>query len=193
MPELIIFSLLTGKYKTYFNLFIVFLVSGIWHGAAMTFVIWGAIHGIIIVLEKATGKFRKHVFQSIKLTKKNLVGRLFFMMVTFVIVCFAWIFFRANSLKDAFAIIKKVFSFDRGEETILTEIGMDTPNFYAALIFIALMIIFEIVHKRKNMALTLAKQNVVVRWGFYIIAALVMVTFGIYGSYNESQFIYFQF
>jgi D-alanyl-lipoteichoic acid acyltransferase DltB (MBOAT superfamily) len=182
-----------GKYRTYLNLFLVFLVSGIWHGAAMTFVIWGAVHGIIIVLEKATGSFRKNIFKSIKLTKNNLVGRLFFMTITFVIVCFAWIFFRANSLADAYAIVGKIFAFDKGEKTIITEIGMDASNFYAALIFIALMIIFEIIHKRKSMVVTLAKQNILVRWSFYLIAALVLVVFGIYGSYDESQFIYFQF
>lgn len=182
-----------GKYRTYLNLFLVFLISGIWHGAAMTFVIWGAVHGVIIVLEKATGSFRKNIFQKIKLTKKSIVGRFFFMTVTFVIVCFAWIFFRANSLADAFAIVGKVFTFDKGEKTIISEIGMDASNFYAALVFIALMIVFEIIHKRKSMVVTLAKQNILVRWGFYIIAALVLVTFGIYGSYDESQFIYFQF
>jgi hypothetical protein len=159
----------------------------------MTFVIWGAVHGIIIVLEKATGSFRKNIFKSIKLTKNNLVGRLFFMTITFVIVCFAWIFFRANSLADAYAIVGKIFAFDKGEKTIITEIGMDASNFYAALIFIALMIIFEIIHKRKSMVVTLAKQNILVRWSFYLIAALVLVVFGIYGSYDESQFIYFQF
>lgn len=182
-----------GKYRTYLNLFLVFFVSGIWHGAAMTFVIWGAIHGIIIVLEKATQEFRTRFFSKIKLHKNTIFGNIFFTLTTFIIVCFAWIFFRANSLKDSFEIIKKIFVFESGEKNFYSEIGLDTPNFIAALVFIILMLLFEMAHKRYNMAKKVNNLPLVGRWGFYIISAIVLIIFGIYGSYNQSQFIYFQF
>lgn len=182
-----------GKYRTYFNLFMVFFISGIWHGAAMTFVIWGAIHGIIIVLEKATGTQRKRLFESIKLDKKNIFGKIFFITITFAIVCFAWIFFRANSAKDSWIIIDKIFSFQMGDINIASDLGLNAVEFYASFIFIILMLGFEWFHYRINMAKKLALQHFTVRWGFYIVAAVVMIIFGVYGSFKESEFIYFQF
>ncbi|MEO1808779.1 MAG: MBOAT family O-acyltransferase, partial [Bacteroidota bacterium] len=91
------------KWRWYYNLFLTFLVSGLWHGAAWTFVIWGAIHGLILVVEQMTGI-------SGKKGKRFTWGvRLFRMGYTFMVVCVAWIFFRAESVSDAFALIGKMW------------------------------------------------------------------------------------
>jgi len=182
-----------GKYRTYFNLFMVFFISGIWHGAAMTFVVWGAIHGIIIVLEKATNTQRKAFFQKIKLDQSKVSGKLVFMAVTFAIVCFAWIFFRANSIKDSMVIVSKIFSFSSSGKSIASEIGLNAVEFYASFIFIAFMLAFEWTHKKVNLGKYLAQQHLLTRWTFYVISAIVIIIFGIYGSFRESEFIYFQF
>ncbi|WP_420571263.1 MBOAT family O-acyltransferase [Kordia sp.] len=182
-----------GKYRTYFNLFMVFFISGIWHGAAMTFVIWGAIHGIIIVLEKATGKVRKKTFESIKLDKRSFFGKIFFITITFIIVCFAWIFFRANSLSDSLIIIDQIFSFGSSGKSITSELGMNQVEFYASLFFILFMLSFEWSHKKWNLSTLLQRQNTFVRWSFYAVSAIVIIILGVYGSFNESEFIYFQF
>ncbi|RKN00879.1 MBOAT family protein, partial [Aquimarina sp. AD1] len=85
-----------GRYRWFFNLFITFLISGLWHGAKWTFVIWGAINGIYLIIEiLCNGKRRKGVF--------NVIS-------TFCFISFAWIFFRANSVGDAFYIINKIFT-----------------------------------------------------------------------------------
>ena len=72
-----------GKYKMYFNLFAVFLVSGLWHGAAMTFIIWGAIHGFIIVIEKAFTKQRKLLYKKLKISKNIFIRKMIFIPLIF--------------------------------------------------------------------------------------------------------------
>lgn len=92
-----------GKYRLYFNLWLVFLASGLWHGASWSFVVWGAYHGLFLVMERAfllrwyekAGKFISTVF-------------------TFLIVIVGWVFFRIEKLSDAFTFIKTMFSFNTG-------------------------------------------------------------------------------
>ena len=91
-----------GKIRTYINILIVFLTSGLWHGAAWTYIIWGMLHGIMSVL---TRTFRRYI------EKWNKV---FSWMVTFAGVSIAWIFFRANTIGDAKAVIWRLLSFDFG-------------------------------------------------------------------------------
>ena len=74
----------------------------------MTFIIWGAVHGAIIVLEKALSKWRERIFVSVKLNRETVVSKLLFISITFTIVCFAWIFFRANNLSDAITLISNL-------------------------------------------------------------------------------------
>ncbi|HZL34376.1 MAG TPA: MBOAT family O-acyltransferase [Tepidisphaeraceae bacterium] len=90
-----------GWLATYRNLFIVFLVSGIWHGSAWTFAIWGVLHAIGVML---TRELERSAFY------RNRVPRLFKQAWVFLYVCFAWIFFRADSLSDAMLIVQRLFS-----------------------------------------------------------------------------------
>lgn len=184
-----------GKYKTYFNLFAVFLISGLWHGAAMTFVVWGAIHGFIIVLEKAFSKQRKATLEILKIKKGSLVHKIIFIPIIFTIVCFAWIFFRANSFADATLLIRNI-NFTNIE--VLTngkifELGLSKPEFILALIAVFLLIIFEWTHKKINFQQKLKEQFAVVRWSVYLVIIFTIVIFGIYGEGQVSEFIYFQF
>ena len=89
------------KNKLYFNLWLVFLVSGLWHGASWTFILWGAYHGTFLVLER--------IFL-IEILKKT--GKIFSTLFTFLITSVGWVIFRADSPKQAFLIISKLFSFD---------------------------------------------------------------------------------
>ena len=86
------------------NLMITFLVSGLWHGANWTFVIWGALHGIYLVLENM---IRRYIYTP---QNNTFISKAFSTIVSFFFICFAWLFFRANSIGDAFMIIKKIFS-----------------------------------------------------------------------------------
>lgn len=90
-----------GKLRNYFNLLITFVVSGIWHGANWTFLCWGTIHGILLCIEKAFG-----------ISKQKYTGakKSFHWAATFVLVCFAWILFRANNLSDAVSVVTGIFT-----------------------------------------------------------------------------------
>jgi alginate O-acetyltransferase complex protein AlgI len=149
-----------GKYKTYFNLFIVFLISGLWHGAAMTFVIWGAIHGIIIVIEKALSKNKELVFSRLKIDKENSSNSVVSVTITFIIVCFAWVFFRANSFADSKLIVTSFFSNNFyelfGESLYL--IGLEENEFSLLLISILGLILFERFNRKRSLFKILNKQ-----------------------------------
>lgn len=185
-----------GKIRTYANIFIVFVVSGLWHGAAMTFLIWGAIHGIILMIEKGTFTIRKKLFNKLGLQKSNLSNHLFFGFIIFTIVCFAWVFFRANSLSDSFQIINGFFNgVNLGDvfnkNTYL--IGFKPNEFKIITIAILLLFMFEYLHRTYNVIKFLNNQATLFRWSFYLSIVLTIIVFGIYGDRNIQEFIYFQF
>jgi alginate O-acetyltransferase complex protein AlgI len=96
-----------SKYRLYFNLWIVFLLSGLWHGASWGFIVWGAYHGTFLALERGF---------LLKLFEKT--GKLFRTVFTFFIVVVGWVFFRVEKLHDAFVYIKRMFVFDFSAQAI---------------------------------------------------------------------------
>lgn len=175
-----------GEYRTYFNLFLVFVVSGLWHGAAVTFIIWGAIHGIIIVVEKALSKTPLHI------NRNKLFPKIIFTAFTFSIVCFAWIFFRANTFADSLYIVKNLFNFNF-EKWSLYNLGLPSHEFDFAIIVIILLLLFDAFHRKYNALKVMNKSNVIVQSLVYTIIVYSIVIFGIYGDNSVSEFIYFQF
>ncbi len=185
-----------GNYRTYTNILIVFIVSGLWHGAAMTFIIWGAIHGIILIIEKLIANKKTKIFEILNLSKNNLSNHIFFGLITFSIVCLAWIFFRSNSLPDAFIILNGIFTNFNISEIFLKEtylIGIKQNEFQILLLAIVVMCFIEIRHKKKSIITFLDHQSVIFRWGCYFISIMSIIIFGIYGPRNIQEFIYFQF
>jgi len=179
-----------GTYRTYINLFLVFFISGLWHGAAMTFVIWGSIHGIIIVLEKATTKNRRKLYKAIGIDKDIFSNRIIFGVITFCIVAFAWIFFRANTFTDAKYIVSHLFDFS---STIsFSGLGLSIFNFNLSIVLILGLILLEYVNKAIDLKTTFNSQNVFFRWSFYLSSVLLILLYGVYGS-NSPEFLYFQF
>lgn len=166
-----------------FAIFTTFLISGFWHGAAWTFVIWGAIHGLLLVLEMRTGKRRKKFEKKHNLTKKGWyvwTQRL----CTFAIICLTLVFFRANSLPDAFATFGYMFnpadiSFGQGRTYLM----------YSA-IGIAILIIKEYVDEYGLTVPFFGKSNFVsnVVWMSFLIVCIAW-----FGEFDGGEFIYFQF
>ena len=95
-----------SKIKRYRNILIVFITSGIWHGASWNFMIWGALHGIYLCLELLLKPFKGFVITTLKIKKESFGFKLFQISLTFFLVSFAWIFFRAKTLSDAIYISK---------------------------------------------------------------------------------------
>ncbi|MCL4114221.1 UNVERIFIED_CONTAM: hypothetical protein GTU68_065102 [Idotea baltica] len=177
--------------KKYRNILIVFVTSGLWHGASWNFLIWGFLHGVYYVLDIALTP----IVQGLNVRVRELYKRIFQLLLTFTLVCFAWIFFRANSLSDALYLIKNIFVFN--PEVVLKngmyEMGLDRREFKVALIAIAALLSFDFIEGKLSFYNLLRKQHIIFRWLFYVILILVILIFGVYGGNEKAPFIYFQF
>ncbi|GHA80280.1 MBOAT family O-acyltransferase [Pontibacter akesuensis] len=185
------------KWRWYYNLFIVFLVSGLWHGASWTFVIWGALHGVYQVFGIVTRSGRNALVQKIGLTNYPLLYKWVQVLTVFALVCFSWIFFRANSISDAFYIVGQCFS-------VLTNPGqvvaMDWSHdvfmeqgvkvFGTSVIAIAIMETVHLIQRNGSVSQLIGQRPAFVRWGMYYLAIIAVLLFGQFGN---QEFIYFQF
>ncbi len=166
-----------GVSRWYLNLFLTFLVSGLWHGANWTFVIWGALHGAYIVLENI---FKLQVKKNQKISFHNRVIRT---LLVFILVDFAWIFFRANNVSEAFYIIRNIFNFTG-------EVFYDYKIFFYGIIGLFVLFINDIiVENYKDSILENSKINYKSVLYFVFLICLILFT----GVFNGGQFIYFQF
>ena len=167
------------KSRWILNVMIVFVISGLWHGAAYTFLIWGAMHGLFMVVERfAYGDKIKEIPTGFSL------GNIVRMGVTLSLVNFAWIFFRLNTLGDVCAVISKIFT-NRG--------GLYIDAKLILYIVPALIIVFFfdfIAEKRTGKMFLLDNDKRIVRWIAYCSLLLFVLLFG---SFEQTQYIYFQF
>jgi len=175
-----------GKARTLINLVIVFLVSGLWHGAAMTFVAWGLLHGIYQVIGALTTPLRKKLFP-----KDNVILGIFRTLFTFALVCLGWVLFRANSLSDALVIFKEIFTLS-GVFDIFS-LGLSRGMLAAVGIFSALLLAFDFTD-RKGKVSAFINAHAAVRCLVWFILLLSIFVFGYYGSgFDPQDFVYFQF
>jgi D-alanyl-lipoteichoic acid acyltransferase DltB (MBOAT superfamily) len=172
--------------RVYSNLFLVFVISGLWHGAAFGFIIWGALHGFIIVLEKHFSSARNRFFGG----KRNRLRHIIGIPVTFLTTSFAWVFFRSNSIQDATQIISNVF---KKPTSPVYSSALEALEIYSLITFIALLLVFEVAHKRFKILRFLNSQIFIFRWSLYFVIIYILILFGIYGENQASEFIYFQF
>lgn len=180
-----------GVAKTYRNLMVTFLLSGLWHGADWTYIIWGGIHGAYQIIENAAGRY---VGKGVKSGKTNIIVRGFRRLFTFGLVCFAWIFFRANTIKDAFYIITNMFAGISEPKKYLKDgiLSFENYSVIGILIFeIVLLILIDIFQKSYDLINVISQKTCFVRWAIYIIFCTIIVFFASRGT--TKAFIYFQF
>lgn len=179
-----------GKLRKYFNLILVFLVSGLWHGADLSFVLWGLIHGIFNVLENIFGINKKS-------RRKNILLDSFRRILTFIIVVFAFIYFRAENIHHGneylLAIINNPRSLNIMEDLSKTSFGIS--NIYPLIIGIIILFVFDILKYNKiNLVEKVLKIILPIRCLIYFAFIFAIIIFGVYGpEFSESAFIYFQF
>ena len=175
-----------GKVRHALNVMITFLVSGLWHGANWTFVVWGGIHGAAQIVENAVIP-----------KKKQSTGIVWWIkiFVVFVFVSFAWIFFVSNSMGDAAYVIGHLFDNIRNPIKYLhdgfVKIGMDKVMFAREMILVAIMGVFDFLSVKTDVISQLSRKNLVVRWAVYICLGLIIVFFSQKGV--AAEFVYFQF
>lgn len=180
----------TTKIKTLRNLVIVFLISGLWHGAAWTFVIWGALHAFYMVISVSTEKHRAKIAKKIGLNKIPTIHNLIRILITFNLVAFGWIFFRANSLSDAVYIITHLFSNLNLDFITNAAILGGRINFLIVLICILIMEIVHYMQEKTGIRPLFYRINPYLRAIIYILVMLIILLFGVFTS---TKFIYFQF
>lgn len=180
--------------RNYMNLFIVFLLCGLWHGANWTFVIWGVLHGFYLISERLTLDYRALLVKKMSLDKMGALLKVMRVLITFVLVCFAWIFFRAQNLNDAWYIVTHLFS---GWDSVL--FGYDLQpvlilGSYKFFVTVVILIGFtETVYlmQRKGSVVEMLNQKPIwLRWSVYYILVISIV---LLGNFSSQEFIYFQF
>ena len=187
-----------SKRRHYINILIVFLVSGLWHGAKWSFVAWGLLHGVYQVLGNVFAPYRRRLCEKMAIrtdTSVFLLGRIF---VTFVLVDFAWLFFRADGFLNALRMCKRILlelhplSLMNGR---LYELGLDRMNFWLLVYGIGFLLLTDILRYRGVRLRTwFVQQNWLFRELMVVGGILFILVFGIWGNaYNASSFIYFQF
>ena len=188
-----------GKFRKYLNQMIVFLVSGLWHGADWTFVIWGGLHGFYQIIGDLSAPIKKKLETKLNVKTQATSYKLVKVAITFALTCFAWIFFRADSIAIALTYIQRMFTcLDPWSLTtgLIYSIGLDRQEMNILLISIGVLLFVDIMKRKKNIRIEniADKQNFWVRGMIIFALIFVVIIFGAYGySFDAQQFIYFQF
>lgn len=182
-----------GTLVKYRNLLITFLVSGLWHGAAWTYVVWGALHGIFQIAEDVAYKL-------FGLSRKDgrPFGRLMKCVVTFAMVDFAWLFFRADSLETAFGMIGRVVTdfglADVFNRKMAASMGLGIENLAVLAAALLVLAARDFGKNRMDFGDILLKMPTICRYAIFYAGMFGILIFGYYGpQYEAAQFIYFQF
>lgn len=165
-----------SEWRRYFNQFFVFMISGLWHGAAWTFVIWGSLHGFYLIFAVLRDKYLPRLT-----LPKNLLGKTINLITTFILVMLAWVFFRAKGTKDALTVLKKI-------STISISQDFKSPLNSIEMWFSLILIVFLLWKEFKFFNIN--TQNT---FRFYALIGLFALTIYFFGVFNTNQFIYFQF
>jgi alginate O-acetyltransferase complex protein AlgI len=181
------------KLSIVFALMVTFSLSGLWHGAAWTYILFGVLHGLAVSVEFLTKKFRKNLGKAFNPFIWNHLTQL----LTFCFLCFTWIFFRANSVYDAIYILYRIpnaFS-----EAISLVDGRSVPIFDGTLtrtgliycfLFIVMLEAIHALNNKYDLFKRIKYQNVFLRWSVYY-SLVILIIF--YASSTAHKFIYFQF
>ncbi|MCI6376841.1 MAG: MBOAT family protein [Clostridiales bacterium] len=190
-----------GLARKYLNVLLTFLLSGLWHGANWTYVVWGGLNGLLQILGDGKNRLLKRLPQrpSKPLVRRDCYSyRMLQRIITFALICLTWVFFRAESLAQAMDIFRQIFSVHNPwiffDETLYS-LGLSRLELGILLVAICALLAVDIAHEHGvSLRDRLAEQNLVFRWLVYLAAIVFILVYGVYGvGYDASQFIYFQF
>ncbi len=173
------------KWKRVIYLFITFLITGLWHGANWTFIVWGGIQGFCLIAENRFKRQREKIYSLIGFNNETTI-RIIKIIVTFHIVVLAGIFFRAKSVLYAMYIGKHIFWFEKG----WSQLQLDTSLITICISVVLFMLIIHFMQTHIRIRSTISKQPLFLRLPIYLLMILSVFVLGIF---NQEQFIYFQF
>jgi len=178
-----------GKLRRNFNVMITFLICGLWHGANWTFVVWGGIHGAGQVVENLLGKDEKN-FEGKKTIKWAVSVCLVFAFCTL-----AWIFFRAQSLSEAFYFFRNMFIGIASPVAYLKagflDLDISLLTLFKLIVFVLPVLIFDYISLKKDVFVSIKSLPVVPRWSIYAVLVIFVALFSDKGV--SSAFVYFRF
>ncbi len=188
-----------NRFRKYVNLMITFLLSGLWHGAAWTYVAWGMIHGLYRVAGDVLKPVRRKLIGLLKVRTDVFSYRFGQIACTFGLTSFAWIFFRAESIDRAILYVRNLFCrwnpWVLFNESLYT-FGLDRREAGILMAALLLLVLVDLVRYRtgRNLGEALYRQNLVFRWAAMIFLAASVIVYGVYGiDFDSSRFIYFAF
>lgn len=167
-----------SKIRNYWNIFVTFLVSGIWHGANWTFIVWGILHGLFQIIEKILGQQK---------CEYGLIGKAIKICITFLLVNFAWIFFRMPTLTDAYCFVLRIFDFSQP-----VDFDMGSRHIFLLMIIGTVILLIKDFFDEfyPNQIRLFNHPKALVRWfGYTSIIVLILLT----GVFDAGQFIYANF
>jgi D-alanyl-lipoteichoic acid acyltransferase DltB (MBOAT superfamily) len=177
------------KWRWYSNLIIVFLVSGLWHGANWTFVVWGALHGSYLVISILTKRIRERIASVIRIDRVGWLQRIVKILITSHLAIFAWIFFRANSLSDAWYIATHLFTDFQIRSNY--NLGLENMEDVFLVGVLGILLIVQMMQEKMPLRPWLQLRPMWLRWSLYFGVVSMIMMFRAYTSTLE--FIYFQF
>lgn len=184
-----------SKSRWAFNVMVVFTLSGLWHGADWTYVIWGSLHGVYQVIGRFTQKYRDNALKALHIKREWKIMQLVSMAITFWLFCYALMIFRCNDIPQAAFAAVEVFKLN-GEmfnlTSLLASAGMSMNDFLLSFATIFLLLIIQIVQGRTTIGDLLEKAGWPVRWVVYFALIFGTILLGLYGV-GDAAFIYFQF
>lgn len=187
-----------GKLRKYGNLLITFGVSGLWHGADWSYVVWGLLNGVYQIIGEVLSPLKKKIAVFLEIKEDSLSHRCIQTVTTFVLVDLAWVFFRASSVFEGLRIVKRMLTaknhwvwFDGS----LYECGLNQKNFALMVWGILLLFLVDICKYRGiELRKIVAKQDYWAQCMTVIAAVSAILLFGMWGvEYDAANFIYFQF
>ena len=185
--------------RKYWNVLVTMGISGLWHGASWSYVVWGLLHGVYQIIGDLTGTLRKKVYAACHTKTESFSFKLAQVVSTFLLVDFAWIFFRAGSIRLALDYCKRIFtkwdpwSLFNGE---IYTLGLERMEFHILVISVLVLFLVDLLRyfRKQSVADFLKEQCLWFRWAVVLVLIGAVLVYGIYGiRFESSQFIYFQF
>ena len=189
-PEMIAYSC---------SIFIVMVTAGLWHGAAWTFLIWGALFAVYIITSLITKNIRKRILYRTGLIKHKTFLKIFRTVFVFLLITFAWIFFRANTVNDAFYIVKEIFTglpsvydslININYELSFKMIGLNPASLILCFAGFVIIIFYNLLPYNSLIYTYINRQKKIVKYAGF---ALFVLFIFLFGNFSTPQFIYFNF
>ena len=184
------------RFATCFPIFVVWLVTGIWHGADWKFVVWGMFHAAVLISSALLEPTFLWINQKLHIPTQSFIWRIWQIARTFFICCVGRVFFRADSLQTAVGILRAVVTrpFALAELEKLAEYSTNIYNLAVTLVAMLVLFVVDIVEERHPLREALMRRNIALRWALIYACLFFVLIFGVYGlGYGATNFIYEQF